>query len=235
MNQTFDLVHLAAAGFLLGPAVANSDTRERILDTAERLFAELGVDATSLRAVTRQAGVNLAAVHYHLGSKEALLEAVLARRVGPVNQSRLKALDQLEAAAAERPVPLEAILRAFFEPALLCLETDERGLLLSRLLSRLYWEAGPELRAVVVEQFGEVVSRFVAALERSLAPMPAAEVLTRFHYGLGVMIHVLARPAMAAGGPLAPPDESPSEQLARVVAFVAAGMRAPVQKIGERT
>jgi len=212
--------------------VANLDTKERILDTAEHLFAELGVDATSLRAVTREAGVNLAAVHYHLGSKEALLEAILARRVGPVNQARLKALDQLEASAVDRVVPLEALLHAFFAPALLGLETTERGRLLSRLLARLYWDAGPDLRTIVFEQFREVVERFSSALERSLAPMPAAEVLTRFHYGLGVMIHVLARPAMVVSGPLAPPEESPTQQLARIVAFVAAGMRAPTQKIG---
>ena len=213
--------------------MANPDTKERILDAAERLFAEQGVDATSLRAITREASVNLAAVHYHLGSKEALLQAVLARRVGPVNQTRLKALDQLEAAAGDGAVALEAILRAFLEPALEYLATEERGALLSRLLARLYWEAGPDLRTVVLQQFGEVVVRFSKALERSLAPMPTSEVLVRFHYVVGVMVHVLARPAMAAAGPFAPPAESPAEQLDRMVAFAAAGMRAPVPVSGE--
>jgi len=74
----------------------SATTKERILDAAERLFAEKGVDATSLRQVTGAAGVNVAAIHYHFGSKEELLRAVIARRFDPVNQERLKQLDRLE-------------------------------------------------------------------------------------------------------------------------------------------
>ncbi len=204
------------------------DTKQRILDAAEHLFAEHGVDATSLRAITREAGVNLAAVHYHFGSKEALLEAVLVRRVGPVNQARLKGLEQLEIDAEGEPVALEAILKAFLEPAVGFLTQEESGPLLARLMARLYWEAGPELRAVVLEQFRQVAERFCSALACSLAPMPEAEVLTRFHYGLGVMIHVLSRPAFGVEEAFAPLREAPAQQLARLVAFIAAGMRAPV-------
>ena len=114
------------------------DTKERILDAAESLFARSGVEGASLRAITRTAGVNLAAVHYHLGSKEALLAAVLVRRVGPVNQARLKRLEELEGEAQGAPCELEALLRAFLEPPIRMLEAEERGVLLAKLLSRLY-------------------------------------------------------------------------------------------------
>lgn len=75
-------------------------TKDRILDAAERLFARDGFDATSLRAITAEAKVNLAAVNYHFQSKEALVQAVIGRRLGPINVRRLELLDGYEAEAA---------------------------------------------------------------------------------------------------------------------------------------
>src|SRR5580658_6697560 len=92
------------------------DTKQRILDTAERLFGERGYDAISLRHIIGEAGVNLAAVHYHFGSKEDLLDQVILRKVGPVNEARLALLDQAEQEASGAPVPIEQILRAFLIP-----------------------------------------------------------------------------------------------------------------------
>ncbi len=92
------------------------DTKQRILDTAERLFGEQGYDAISLRHIIGEAGVNLAAVHYHFGSKEDLLDEVVVRKLGPVNEARLALLDQAEKEAAGAPVPVEKVLRAFLIP-----------------------------------------------------------------------------------------------------------------------
>ena len=66
-----------------------TDTKQRILDVAEQMFADQGFAGTSLRSIIAAANVNLAAVHYHFKSKEALLEAVVLRRLGPLNQQRL--------------------------------------------------------------------------------------------------------------------------------------------------
>ena len=98
--------------------MASLDTKQHILDTAEQLFAERGYAATSLRAVTQAAGVNLAAVNYHFGSKTGLLFAVVERRVNPVNAERLRLLDTLE--SGPEPPELEAVLRAFIAPAFSC-------------------------------------------------------------------------------------------------------------------
>ena len=72
-----------------------SDTRDQILDTAERLFAEFVIDGVSIRTITAEAGVNLAAIHYHFGSKEALVREVFVLRIGPLNRERLRLLDDL--------------------------------------------------------------------------------------------------------------------------------------------
>src|SRR5213594_4298055 len=94
------------------------DTRSRILDVAEELFGEQGLDRVSIRDITRKAKVNLAAINYHFGSKEDLVVAVFERRVVPVNEARLAALDAVEQAAGKKSPKLEAILDAFIRPAL---------------------------------------------------------------------------------------------------------------------
>src|SRR5438874_13218778 len=78
------------------------DTRSRILDVAEELFGEQGLDRVSIRDITRTARVNLAAINYHFGSKEELIAAVFERRVVPVNEARLAALDRVEKSAGKR-------------------------------------------------------------------------------------------------------------------------------------
>src|SRR5215467_2180302 len=95
-----------------------ADTKERILDTAEKLFAEHGYGATSLRSIIAGAKVNLAAVHYHFRTKDALLDAVLKRRLEPVNRERLALLDAYEQGAGDGPLRLESVLTALIAPPL---------------------------------------------------------------------------------------------------------------------
>src|SRR5262245_47872957 len=94
------------------------ETRNRLLDAAEALFMEHGFEATSLRAITAAADANLAAVNYHFGSKEALFEAVLTRRLDPMNQQRVNLLDALEAESGGESLGCEQILSAMLIPAL---------------------------------------------------------------------------------------------------------------------
>ena len=85
----------------------SSNTQEKILDAAETLFIEKGFAATSLRAIANLAAVNLAATHYHFGSKEGLLSAAIHRRIEPINELRLANLSQLEAEQAIRAAQLD--------------------------------------------------------------------------------------------------------------------------------
>src|SRR5579871_2566826 len=104
-----------------------TDTKERILNTAEKLFAEQGYSGTSLRSVIAEAGVNLAAVHYHFRSKEALLEAVFLRRAEPANLERIAMLDALERETGNRPPEVERVIEAFVLPAFRAAHDPERG------------------------------------------------------------------------------------------------------------
>src|SRR5271156_1030141 len=92
------------------------DTRQKLLDTAERMFAEQGYGAVSLRQIIAEAEVNLAAIHYHFGSKEELLDAVILRKAGPVNERRMAELERAEAEAGEKGPGVEALLGAFLRP-----------------------------------------------------------------------------------------------------------------------
>src|ERR1044071_4696405 len=89
------------------------DTKTRILDAAEKLFGMNGFDGTSLREITTEADVNLAAINYHFQSKDSLIDSIVARRPEPVNRRRFEMLN----AAGPHPT-VEQILAAFMAPVL---------------------------------------------------------------------------------------------------------------------
>src|SRR5688500_4112556 len=129
LNRTFHMAgRLTSTGRLAGtqgparkgpqPDPTSADTKTRILDAAELLFMEHGFEATSLRSLTTAASVNLAAVNYHFGTKEELFQAVLTRRLDPMNQERIELLERVEREAAGKPMSCEKILFAMLIPAL---------------------------------------------------------------------------------------------------------------------
>lgn len=203
-----------------------TDTHNRLLDAAEHLFAEHGIAATSLRAITSEATANLASIHYHFGSREALVEAVFARRLKPLNRERCRLLD-LEEAAADGPPPVEAIVYAFVAPALrLAHDPDGGGEHFMCLMGRLYSEPG-DLAYKIIKQFEEVFLRFTAALSRSLPHLSRADLLWRFFFMVGSMSmplmgrHIIPR---RTDGLCDPSDIE--NNIKRLVAFLAAGLRA---------
>ena len=174
--------------------MATPDTQERILDTAEELFARDGYDATSLRAVTREAGVNLAAVHYHFGGKIPLFRAVIERRVGDINRERLELLDAAEARVEGAALPVEEILQAFLAPAFHRVGGDDEGFqCFMRIVGRLTSATGEQVRAIV-PVFQPVVERFIPAFQRALPRLRREDVEWRFHFLLGSMSMYLVDP-----------------------------------------
>ncbi len=205
------------------------DTRERILDTAERLFAQHGIEATSLRAITAEAGVNLAAVHYYFGSKEALVRAVFGRRLGPVNQERMKLLDECEARAGSNPPSLKGIVEALIAPPLrLRGNPAQGGENFCMLMGQLFSESS-KWRQVIFAEFGETMSRFPAALKRALPHLPEKELFWKLHFLIGAMAHTLRASGLLvhlSRGQCDPDDVEGT--LRRLTAFLVAGLQAPV-------
>ncbi len=215
--------------------MALPDTRTRLLEAAEALFAEKGFAATSLRAITAAAEANLAAVHYHFGSKEGLFTAVFARRVEPLNRERLALLDRAEIKAAPAPPAVEAILKAFLRPLFqMAGASEEAGRFVRSMSSRFYTEPGNHW-IPVIHSFDEVKKRFFAALKGALPGLRDEEIFWRIHFMIGVMCHTLAdtgRLTLISEG-LCDPSAT-EDVLNRLIGFVAAGMNAPAGKRSRR-
>jgi AcrR family transcriptional regulator len=206
-------------------------TKGRILDAAESLFMVHGYEATSLRAITAAAAVNLAAVHYHFGSKEELFQSVLARRLDPMNRARLDVLTRLEAEAAPKPLSCERVLTAFLTPALTLARDPERGGKdFLRLLGRAYADPAPFIRHFLAAQYGVTIARFKAAFARALPKLPARELSWRFHFIMGALSYTLAgTDALKLIAELNPHETANDEVLLRRLApFLLAGLTAPL-------
>jgi len=204
--------------------MAPTDTKHRILDAAESLFATQGFAATSLRAITTRAGTNLAAVNYHFGSKESLFVACFSRRIGPINDQRMSRLDQLE---AEAPPKLEALLEAFLRPPLELARTND-GARFMQLAGRVFTEPGDHWERIA-PQFEVVRRRFLAALQRALPELPAVDLFWRVSFMIGTMSHTLAdthRLLLISDGLCDPTDID--GVIGQMVPFLAAGFRAPL-------
>src|SRR5581483_1005549 len=165
---------------------ASADTKTRLLREAERRFAEHGYDGVSLRQLTAAAGVNLAAVNYHFGSKEGLLAAIFESRCRPMNAERLRLLEACGAAPG-RPPLLEQILAAFIAPALTSTSDAAGGATFTRLRAMLAVEHNDLARSLIAKHFDATSTRFVAALAQALPHLARAEVFWRFHFLLGTL------------------------------------------------
>ena len=204
-----------------------ADTKERILNVAERLFADRGFPATSLRDLTSEASVNIASVNYHFGSKEALLAAVLERRLGPINARRLELLDTIESAAGNAAPHAEDVIRAFLStPFQKRQEWGEGGDNFLRLMGRIYGETNQEFRATF-RQFDGVFRRFGQALQRALPHLDATDVGWRMLFLMGSMAFTMTwGNTFASMNPDSATD--PEDVLESLIQYAVAGMAAPV-------
>ena len=206
------------------------DTKSKILDAAEELFMEHGFEATSLRLITTAAAVNLAAANYHFGSKEELFQAVLTRRLDPMNLDRMQLLSAYEAASSGRPLTCEKILAAMFIPALTLARNHERGgKNFLRLLGRAYADPAPFIREFLSTQYREMIARFRAAFSRALPNIPREELSWRLHFVMGALSFTLAGADMLKIVSQMNPQEATNDELLlkRLAPFLAAGLRSP--------
>lgn len=209
--------------------MAGEETRKRILIAAEQLFAERGITSTSMRALTKTAGVNLAAVHYHFGSKEALLDSVIEFRAAPMNRARIAALEAHLAERGEEPLDVACIFRAFLMPAIhSVIESPEGAAHLPRLFARLEAQPPGILEAIYRRHIGDVTRRFIEALQEALPDLQKEIVAERFRLAMGSIFTLFSGNFELDFIPgHSPHCVSIEEKLESVIAFVTGGISAP--------
>jgi AcrR family transcriptional regulator len=202
---------------------SSASTKERILTAAEALFAQRGFEGASLRQLTAAAGVNLAAVNYHFGSKDHLVEQVFKRRLDQLNARRLAALKQI---SGQPETTLEDVLAAFIRPAL-DLSHDGGGGLFMRVLARAFAEHDDDLRKFLSENYGHVMRQFTGEFARLLPDLSKEELYWRIDLVTGALTH-----AMSGFGIIQRKSDvsetTHREQTAEhLIRFAASGLRAP--------
>lgn len=170
-------------------ATTHFSTKDRILGAAEELFAQHGFGGTSLRQVTSRADVNIAAVNYHFGSKENLVNEVFRRRMDGMSEIRLARLAE---AQAGHPGELEPILAAFVEPALALAQDRNGGGAFIRVIARAYAEKNDGLRKFLSEQYGHVLREFGRAIAGCLPALGKEELYWRLDFLAGALTYAMA-------------------------------------------
>jgi len=204
----------------------SEETRTRLLDAAERLFADRGFEGTSMRAITQAAGTSVSAANYHFGSKEKLLHETIRRATEPVNERRLELLDRAEALAGHQPVALDAILDAYLRPVI---EYRQKGMTEEgrQITARLFSDPPELIKSIKIEIFGPMSQRFMQALFRTLADRSPLDVELGYQLVIAIMVYVVSgqieSSTLAATHPQGVDDEL---LLKRMVEFAAAGLRA---------
>jgi len=168
---------------------AHFSTKDRILGAAEELFAQYGFAGTSLRQVTSRADVNIAAVNYHFGSKENLVNEVFRRRMDEMSERRLALLRE---AMARQPGELEPILAAFVEPALALAQDRHGGGAFIRVIARAYAEKNDGLRKFLSDRYGHVLREFAKAIAVCVPGLSKEELYWRLDFLAGALTYAMA-------------------------------------------
>ncbi|RKX34454.1 MAG: hypothetical protein DRP71_06975 [Verrucomicrobia bacterium] len=205
------------------------DTSDRLLDATEALFAAGGSDGISVRAVTTEANANLAAVGYHFGSKDALIQAAITRRFIWLNERRMKRLDELEVEAAPELPPLESVIDVFLLPVLNAFpDQPERSAHLRAFFSRVFSESPEFQKSIRISGLQKTADRFSVLISAILSELPMEEIYWRIHFSAGPMLSTLLhghRLRVLSHGQCDPDDVEGA--ITRLRSFICAGLRAP--------
>lgn len=201
--------------------MASSETTTAILDTAERLFSERGYDAVSIRELTREAGVNVAAIHYHFGSKQEVLRGVTGRVAARLNHRRLELLTELLGLTSTPTI--EDVFVAFIRPDIEVLrDLHGRGPTVARFLGRVFLDQTPWIQDMALQQFAPSGTAFHEAVAGAVPGLEAETIMQRLRRVGVVLAH-----AFATWPQEGMTDDESAGLLDELVAFCAAAMAAP--------
>jgi AcrR family transcriptional regulator len=206
------------------------DTKQQILDAAELLFARNGYRGTSLRSITGKANVNLASVNYHFGSKIALLEAVIRRRILPLNQERKKRLELVRDSAREKGKKPDArtVLLAFIEPTLLFMESSTGAKNFVTFIGRSFTDPDDTVRKVFLRFIMPIFQLLSETMCAALPHHPRDVIFWRLHFTMGALFHSMHVCGNINMGPKHPHADIDAKSLIdQIIPYVTAGMKTP--------
>ena len=206
-------------------------TKDKILDAAELFFADKGFNGTSLREITSQAEVNLAAVNYHFGSKKELIKAVMSRYMNELSPKLELSLINL--CSQDADISLEEVFFAFVDPLLSLNEFKENGTsTFLQLLGRGYTDSQGFLRWFLTTQYPNVFDNFTNAVKKAYPELSAEEMFWRLHFTMGTIVFTMS--SSDALIDIAASDFNRdidiSGVIKQVIPYVAAGVGAPIIK-----
>jgi len=207
-------------------------TKNKILDAADVLFADKGFNGTSLREITSQANVNLAAVNYHFGSKKELIKAVMSRYMDELSPQLESAL--LLICQSDVKPSLDDVFSAFIAPLLNLNEFKVNGTsTFLQLLGRGYTDSQGFLRWFLTTQYPNVFTHFTKAVKIAYPELSTEEMFWRLHFTMGTIVFTMS--SSEALIDIAQNDFDNKLDIAgvieRVIPYVAAGVAAPITKI----
>lgn len=202
-----------------------SNTKDRILDSAEMLFAEKGLKHTSVRDITGEANAHLAAVNYHFGSKDGLVRDLVHKRVVPLKREQLRLLKEAEKKFGRNAVPVEEALHALLAPSIRLYFKRPHFL---KITGQITSNPEQEIYKIYLLHFQEVFSEFKEVLRESLPHIGEEEIMWRIHFMMGGVTHIWNNHSgleQLSGGLCRLDDEE--ETTKRLINFYAAGLKAP--------
>lgn len=201
---------------------SGSDTKDRLLDAAEQLFAERGIDGASMRAITHAAGTSVSAANYHFGSKDELVRATFSRRVLELNRRRVEALERLE---AQGEPTLEALVDAFLRPVLEAraerMAAGDSTQHFQQIAMRLFTDAPARVAELREELFGPLHRRFATAIRSTVPGCTEAQAELALQLTVALLVHM--NHEHGTGGESEPTLES-------MITYSTAGIRAVVNQ-----
>jgi AcrR family transcriptional regulator len=196
---------------------SSNATREKILDAAEKLFAEKGYDGTSIRDVAAVVEYQIQAISYHFGPKEQLFNAVVQRRAAVMTELRVRALAAMQAEAKGAPIDIPRLIRAYVEPFIASAHDSSKGW-------RNYAPLGTE---IIARHYDSTAREYMGEFLRSLPRAKERSVIEGFMFMVASMLFICADTGrIEALSKSSRAKESPSALLERLVKFIAAGFNA---------
>ena len=158
------------------------------------MFAHAGFHHTTMRAITAKAGVNLSAVNYHFGSKEALLRAIFDEYLIPLNAERMYRLNAVARKVQEQGVPplLDEVMRCFMEPTLALFSKDSGSASFRIIVGRAISEPDQTVREIFLQRVMPVIDLLLDLLCQAMVHSTREEVAWKLRFALGAMSHTLS-------------------------------------------